>query len=122
MEMSNISCDDFTVDGILNGDVTDGQFSLTLTQQDYDDGLETPGGYQIKFKGTVIGSDPEQTVTDMFDILVSDPNCEDLDLFEVTAQDIIPNDNYSGATFEWTLNRFSVEPANPCADDIIYSC
>lgn len=24
MEMSNISCDDFTVDGILNGDVTDG--------------------------------------------------------------------------------------------------
>lgn len=58
----------------------------------------------------------------MFDILVSDPNCEDLDLFEVTAQDTLPDDNYSNTTIEWTLNRFNVQPANPCADDIIYSC
>lgn len=47
--------------------------------------------------------------------------CNSLNTFEATAQTDPEDDEYSGTSRLFTLNRFTVEPSH-CADTITYDC
>ena len=49
---TTLDCSRFTVDGVYDGDATDGTFTTTITAQDYIDGNIVPGDYVVTILGT----------------------------------------------------------------------
>ena len=66
-------CSDFTFDGMLDGDDTDGKFTFTPTRDDYINGDYIPGTYTVTIKGTAIAADVLTEDTADFDIILTDP-------------------------------------------------
>ena len=71
VDPEDFGCDRFTVDGIFDGDLSDGTFVGTFTTQDYIDGNVTPGDYVITIVGTESFSGASTTET--FTLSVPDP-------------------------------------------------
>ena len=71
--ISSVECDDFSFDGVFDGDATDGVLTFTASENDYITGNYRPGIYEVTITGTADGSNPLVSTTTTFTIELLDP-------------------------------------------------
>jgi len=68
-----MQCSDITIDGDFDGGSTDGQFSLTVNSDAYENVVHPPGQYMIAITGTAVGSNPLNSDVAFFFLTLVDP-------------------------------------------------